>query len=600
MTPEVCLPDAKPVAAEREQAHLWPRSAIIAWTALALLLIIGVPLFLNMGLWADIVFYGLLARDIVNGGVVERDLNVWVHPPMMAWILAAVRWLFGWSTRTINLIDLAFISGNVWLLALWLKRAGLSQVGRVWTAFAIYAFYFATTEWCHSQPDLWMMVPALGGLHLRRRQIARLIRPKAASWNWVAADALVEGLVWGAGCLFKPFVAVPGFICWLITVVVVARTGSRPIRRLVLDSLSLLVGGLLAGGLWFAWLWWDGGWSAFWNDYAIWGKHYYDRTNTIYTSTMWMFQGMWPWNVIHVVAIPAAVVVVVRVVWRAVAGRLSGEEPRLWQGALLAGFYLGWLWQANYVQWTSDYHQAPTIILAMALIASQNWFRAQPVELGGHSWLLVRSPLIWIGLGIYLGLEGLTHPLLNTNRLAWWPSCFGKSATPEVRDQLTLDVTYPLNWVNLDRVEQFLRSQKVRDGQVTCYSMQSMSLLLDLNIKHSTRTLFHSFVTWRYPDDFHQKLFRQELDASGQRFVVTDLHELGYTREQLAAEPTSQSPGLPPDFPEQLKDSFPWCEPVVFRAGNFVVHRVTGPIKELKRYVVGARPGTGTPGDDTP
>jgi hypothetical protein len=41
---------------------------------------------------------------------------------------------------------------------------------------------------------------------------------------------------------------------------------------------------------------------------------------------------------------------------------------------------------------------------------------------------------------------------------------------------------------------------------------------------------------------------------------------------------------LPPAFSRACaawRDVFPWSEPVVFRAGRYVVHRVEGPVRRL-------------------
>jgi hypothetical protein len=61
---------------------------------------------------------------------------------------------------------------------------------------------------------------------------------------------------------------------------------------------------------------------------------------------------------------------------------------------------------------------------------------------------------------------------------------------------------------------------------------------------------------------------------------VSDLaaYALDLTPVQIMAEP---SDALPPDFPDQWRDVFPWSEPILFRAGRYVVHRVTSPVVRL-------------------
>ena len=62
------------------------------------------------------------------------------------------------------------------------------------------SFYLTTSEGVHAQPDVWMLLPALAALHLRRRQTVALARAdlppcRAAAWG------ALEGVCWGAGCL---------------------------------------------------------------------------------------------------------------------------------------------------------------------------------------------------------------------------------------------------------------------------------------------------------------------------------------------------------------------------------------------------------------
>ena len=40
-------------------------------------------------------------------------------------------------------------------------------------------------------------------------------------------------------------------------------------------------------------------------------------------------------------------------------------------------------------------------------------------------------------------------------------------------------------------------------------------------------------------------------------------------------------PALPPAFPKPMAEVFPWNEPVVFRAGRYTVHQVTGPVEAV-------------------
>jgi len=75
---------------------------------------------------------------------------------------------------------------------------------------------------------------------------------------------------------------------------------------------------------------------------------------------------------------------------------------------------------------------------------------------------------------------------------------------------------------------------------------------------------------------------RSELEASPVRYVVSDLFSLRMTFREIHESAPGKGPSLPPGFPRhEFATIFPWYEPLVFRSGRYVVHRVTGPIKKL-------------------
>ena len=79
---------------------------------------------------------------------------------------------------------------------------------------------------------------------------------------------------------------------------------------------------------------------------------------------------------------------------------------------------------------------------------------------------------------------------------------------------------------------------------------------------------------------FHHQEIRHTLQTSRQRYVVSDLFAAGMTPAQVAAD-APDACTLPPDFPAALRNVFPWSQPVVFRAGRFVVHGVRGTVRAL-------------------
>src|SRR5262249_18260598 len=128
-----------------------------------------------------------------------------------------------------------------------------------------------------------------------------------------------------------------------------------------------------------------------------------------------------------------------------------------------------------------------------------------------------------------------------------------------------------VDWVSLERVADFLRKRGVHDGELTCYHANTIPLYQELEVAPSTRYIYFHNALLMFPG--HGGEIRAELAGSRQRFLVTNLREAGLTTAQAAA---GQPQALPPAFPEHLKAVYPWSEPIVFRAGRYVVHDVTG------------------------
>jgi hypothetical protein len=74
---------------------------------------------------------------------------------------------------------------------------------------------------------------------------------------------------------------------------------------------------------------------------------------------------------------------------------------------------------------------------------------------------------------------------------------------------------------------------------------------------------------------------RREAFESPARFVVSDLVPATYLSPIGPPPPPGPTTELPPDFPKWGKDVYPWNQPVVFRAGRYVVHAVRDPRGEI-------------------
>jgi hypothetical protein len=519
-----------------------------------------------MPVWPDVSYYDLCARNLLSGGVHYRDVFE-TNLPGMTWLHVLVRSLLGWSSEAIRAVDLVIVAANIWLLARWWRGEQHSTTIVVWMAVLLFGFYLSTPEICHCQRDTWMLLPALIGLYLRRRQVARLTAPKASvpgALPW----ALVEGLCWGAAVWIKPQVSLPALLGWLVSAVLISRGVARGWRRALADATGLLAGGLAAGGLGVLWLWHSGAWPAFLDVFLDWNREYFPTEHLL--ARAWLpFLRFFPWGLIHVVALPLAVVMI----WRGLTLSSNAAEPgqgsqRVRQ-ALLAALYLGWLLQSICLQHVFEYIHVPAVLLALTLVAGWEW----PAE-----W-----KALWIPVALSLGAAAMLHPLVKLDRLKLWPDCWKDGATPQLQDQLAL--TQVAGWRDLQRVAKYLRDQGVKDGELTSYDWRTASLYVDLDLVPSTRFPFLDITYANFTR--HRGEIRHALAASHQRFVVTDLTLLGgrLTVDQASVVTRyvqSKELALPPHFPNELKPFFPWNEPIVFRAGRYAVHRVEKPVEKLR------------------
>lgn len=542
----------------------------LAIAALLLSALVGLPLFLCMPLYADVTTFDLGARNLLRGGVHYRDAYD-NGLPGMVWLHAAIRALLGWRSEAIRAVDLLMTALSVGLLVLWLRSLGLTRTAQAWTAVVLAGFYFATPEVCHCQRDLWMLPPALAALHLRRRQAAAILQ-SPGTLGRVTARAAVEGFCWGVAFWIKPFVGIPAVVCWLVAAGIVGRAAARPGRVLAADVLGLIAGGLAAAAPGVAWLWWSGSWPSFWDTVLGWDADYYHlATNGVMRRTGFLLQQFPPWGWVHLAAVPIAVLAL----GRALVARVTApSSPGVLPEALLGGFYLAWLVQANYLQYGYLYQLAPTFLLALAVIAARRWLPGD-------------SPLGWAILLGFLALAVARHPLIRAERTALWTRCVREGSSPELQNRLSLS-TEPrkVDWDALNEVATFLKGLGVRDGELTCYSFGTSWLYLQLDVQPSTR--FVSGI-----EDMivgvgrvqRREMVRAELAASPQRYVVTDLQFLMSDLQSIGLlrtwEADGVGPGLvvPGDIRQTLKGRYPWSEPVIFRAGPYLVHRDTGSLR---------------------
>jgi hypothetical protein len=439
---------------------------------LGVLLAVHVPAFLCLPPDNDVVLFDLCAREVFAGGALYRDAFE-NNLPGMLWWQSAVRTVLGWRSEAIRVADLLIVGGCVWLLARWAPE------GRLGVGLVLTAFYLSTSEWCHAQRDVWMLLPVLLAVRWRRRQVE-----SAFSFT----RAVGEGLLWGIAVWIKPFVLLPALACFLAV--------RPPFRRQALaDVIGLLLGGLLAGAGGLAWLAACGSWADFWDVQLVWNREYASHDYSAgQRGLVWagLFIRFFPWLLLHVAAVPIAV------------GWLAQREPT--HRRLLAALYLGWLAQVVLLQHTWDYLHVPPLLLALTVVAQEAARSATAKRLA---------------LGTFLAICLIVRLLpLTADRLSTWADCLREGSTARLRDRLSL--LGKVRWQDLESVRDFLRGEGVADGELTCLNMHAMPLLLDLEVRPATRFLVLQNVLVVFARQ-RPRVFA-ELADSRQRFLVLDVN----------------------------------------------------------------------------
>ena len=533
---------------------------------LVVVLVAFTPLFVCMPLWVDATHYDVCARNLLEGGVHYRD-TLDPNFPGVVWIHVAVRQVLGWSSEALRAFDLAIFSGIVCLVWRLLIVAAAAPVVRAWAAVALYGFYFSLPETCHCQRDVWMLFFAMLALQLRQRTLTGSV-PHILRLQLLRSIA--EGLLWGAAIWIKPFVFVPAICCWLGGRLATARRttlhGSVDTRfqtAWFLDLIGLLAGGLAAGAAGLIWLWASGSWPWFLEVMLEWNGEYIDNRNFLLNRTLnWLFWTLHfaPWSLVNLLAIPIALRMVLPL-------RLRQPSAQEIPGVLVASLYLGWMLQANFLQVQHDYVQASTILPGLAVL----FMRAASWQVSPFRRMLLLAVLV---------LLVVQHPLAKREPISCWARCWQQGSTPEMRDQLAqVRGAGGAAWQDLKKVEGFLRQQSVQDGELTCWDDSSAPLFISLNIKPSNRFIHNHVWTMFYPS--RRSAMLEELAASPQKFVVNDLRLGGFTQQQMDAMAAGELDSLTPLLPKQTERRFPWSEPIIYRAGPYVVHAV-GPSAEVQ------------------
>lgn len=557
------------------------RSVTDGWLVAVLALAVGLPLFLSMPPWNDVTLHDMAVRAMLRGGVHYRDVFD-TNLPGIDWAMAAVRRLFGWSYAALRVADLVVIAAEVWLLAGWVRKGGGAGYTVAWLVAAAAMFYPFTSEFNHAQRDPWLLLPALVAARMRVARVGRTNAPSAL--------AILEGLAWGAAVWVKPHVMVPAAALWAVSAVLIARR--EPRRNIPLDLAGLVLGGILAGLAGVAWLVGTGAWPHFLDVFTNWNPGYMkDVWGGIGDRFVRTFRCFRPWSLLHLAAIPLAVLAL-RNLRRPV--RLprwlyapAETEAVAAARALLAAFYLGWLAQGVVLQKGFDYVQVPLLFLAMAVVGTHRW----AFGFAYLVWFAVTGVLLNTVLPVPPGATGpgvallrVEHqPFTDPKILKLWPRCWREGGSPELRDRLGqyTDAHCGTNWEELTAVAGFLKTIDPPLGprELNCWHDSTHPLYLMLDLEPATRYMHYGTV---FPIRSQRDRIAAEVAGSPQRYVVSDLMRMTYDRNAAYAPGAGGDPRrYAPWFPVSQRDKFPWNQPVVFRSGRYLVHKVVNPLGEI-------------------
>jgi hypothetical protein len=252
-------------------------------------------------------------------------------------------------------------------------------------------------------------------------------------------------------------------------------------------------------------------------------------------------------------------------VWT-LARSFSGKSGSDASAPAFAGFYLGWLFQATYIQHQLAYQMVPGVILSLTLLAG-----AESTLLGErHRGLKGALGLCAFGFIVWCLV---CHPLLAPARIKVWSRCWSEGSSAEIRNALTVetDLASP-DWVRLDQIETFLRGKHLRNHQLTCYAPSTIHVYRDLDIKPSTRFVLLMPAMGMFQG--HRVEIADEVRRSPERYILSDMVLLGVSRPKANRGDHNLSELPPPgrNAPPDYKERYPYIFPPIFRAGRYLVH----------------------------
>jgi hypothetical protein len=256
---------------------------------------------------------------------------------------------------------------------------------------------------------------------------------------------------------------------------------------------------------------------------------------------------------------------------------------------VLAAVFLGWAAMALFLQRGFHYAHIPETLLMLALFAANRWavvFAALVIQVAVSGFFLARPDLLGWHRAMreeYPPYQACVerHPAFDPVRMGWWPECFARSASRELRRGLAFQPEHfgGGDPVELGAVEDFLRAQGVTGGDVICWHNTTHPLYLSLNLRPPIRFMHLSTAIEIAPWTYEQVKKELAKATPHARFVVSDLHRVTGRFDKL----NDLAPeGLPHVIPAWQRGQFPFNQPVVFRSpsGRYLVHAIRRPAQE--------------------
>ena len=536
------------------QLHHMNRVCILLWSFFLLLLLSQIPIFVQQTLTPDTVLYDLQAKCLLNGGVLYRDV---LEPnlPGIVWVHAIVRSVIGWSSPAFLIFDLFVVASVGMLLGRIASRDAVvlkaRQTVRSTIMLGVMLFYLGTSEWCHCQRDTWMLLPCLLALKIR----IEVLRAEYAARS--LALSLLEGVLWAVAFWIKPFVAVPA-----LAVLLVSLRFASSFRVWNMQTIAVLLGGLLTGAAGIGWMISSGCWSHFIDTLTNWNGDYFQAGRARWTWERYASHAMrfQPWILLHILALYVSI-------------KTLRSRPRTGidiATSLLVALYLGWILQAFVLQQLFDYIHVPGILLALT-ISIRHVFATSAS--GG------RQPSGTMPLAIaFTALAIVVFPMFRWQRQRLWVPCvqalFGIQLSAEFKDQIA-QIPFP-RWTELQPLLDYVRDKKIADKKLMAYNGNLIHLYPELGFHPATRFVYLDVLARSFPD--HRDEMIAAVEESNVLYVVSDLREDGFEGD------IPDGTLLPPSLGEQQSFlCFPYNQTPIFCSGGYVLFRIDRPVAPLSR-----------------